>query len=58
VQDERFIDNLFLFGNADHMSGSGAAVFSYILLKDLIEAGYLPESVDGYDYGPLYTYLN
>lgn len=36
------------FDNADHLSEKGAAAFSFVLLQDLIEAGYLDASVDEY----------
>lgn len=39
-----------LFDNADHLNSEGAKVFSYILLRTLIEKGYLPEAADGYYY--------
>ncbi len=45
--------NLSLFDNVDHLNQKGAAIFSYILLGELIERGYLPKSADGYDYRPL-----
>ena len=44
----------FLFANSDHLNGKGAAVFSYLLLRRLIDRGYLPEEADKYDYSPLW----
>ncbi len=46
--------DLFLYGNADHLNDRGGATFSYLLMQDLIDKGYLPESVDGYNYGAVY----
>lgn len=46
--------NNSLFSNADHLNKKGGAIFSYLLLKDLIERGYLEPAVDHYDYRPLY----
>lgn len=42
------------FGNADHLNSKGAAIFSYVLLHELIDKGYLAPDADGYDYRPLY----
>lgn len=47
-------DDILFFENADHLSKNGAKVFSYLLLQDLIQQGYLDASVDNYNYGPLY----
>jgi len=44
----------FLFSNSDHLNESGAKVFSYYLLRTLIDNGYLSNDVDGYDYSPLW----
>lgn len=44
--------NKYLFGNSDHLNPKGAAITSYLLLKRLIDAGYLPKEADGYDYKP------
>jgi hypothetical protein len=46
--------NNFLFMDADHLNKTGAKIFSYVLLRSLIDRGYLPQSADGYDYGPLW----
>lgn len=43
-------DKTKLFGNSDHLNEYGAAMFSYFLLRRLVDGGYLPEWVDGYDY--------
>ena len=45
-----FTNNLLFFGDADHLNKDGAKVFSYLLLRDLIANGFLPENADGYDY--------
>lgn len=45
--------NFTLFGNADHLNPKGAAIFSYVLLQDLIDLGYVSPEVDGYDHRPL-----
>ncbi len=44
-----------LFSNADHLNDDGEQIFSYVLLRSLIDRGYIPESADGYSYGPLYV---
>jgi hypothetical protein len=54
-QKNGIAQDMFLFGNADHLNDNGAAVFSYYLLRELIQRGYLPSAVDGYDYTPLPT---
>lgn len=41
------------FVNADHLNDTGAIVFSYQLLQELINRGYLPKTADLYDYSPL-----
>ncbi len=46
--------NNSLFGNADHLNDRGGAIFSYILMNDLIQRDYLPSEIDNYDYRPLY----
>lgn len=46
--------NNSLFNNADHLNKRGGAIFSYLLMKDLILRGYLPPGIDNYDYRPLY----
>jgi|GEM_PF-1447962 len=55
--NEQITKNTFLFGNSDHLSKNGASIFSYLLLRTLIEKGYLPETADRYDYGPLWKSL-
>lgn len=45
---DTFTQNAFLFGNSDHLSGSGARIFSHFLLETLIGKGYLPKEADGY----------
>lgn len=47
--------NTSLFSNADHFNERGAAVFSYILLQELIDRGYLPPEADGYYQGATFT---
>lgn len=42
-------ENMSLFGNADHLNWRGGLIFSYVLLQELIEKGYLSEDSDGYD---------
>jgi hypothetical protein len=42
--------NYDLFSNSDHLNNIGATVTSYLLLQELIKAGYLPKEADGYDY--------
>ncbi len=49
--DPQIKQNNLWFGNSDHLSKQGAAAFSYFLLQDLIEKGYLPAEVNGYEYG-------
>lgn len=46
--------NNALFSNADHLNKKGGAIFSYILMNDLIRRGYLLPEIDNYDYRPLY----
>jgi hypothetical protein len=55
--DKRITTNTALFSNADHLSKDGAAIFSYLLLRSLIEKGYISPEVDGYNYDPLYVDL-
>ncbi len=38
------------YSNADHLNDTGAIIFSYKLLLELIARGYLPKAADGYDY--------
>jgi hypothetical protein len=54
-KDERITKNNFLFENADHLNSRGSAIFSYLLLQELIHRGYFSEETDGYDYRPLYV---
>jgi hypothetical protein len=53
--DKRITTNTALFSNADHLSKNGAAIFSYVLLRTLIEKGYISPEADGYNYDPLYV---
>lgn len=48
--------NFTFFGNADHLNPKGAAIFSYVVLQELIDKGYLPAEADGYDYRPLRSF--
>lgn len=43
------------YDNSDHLNDTGAAVFSYVLLRKLIDQGLLAPSADGYYYQPLYV---
>lgn len=43
-------ENRYLFSDSDHLNKKGAVIFSYILLRRLIEEGLLPPSTDNYDY--------
>lgn len=54
TQRKDFIKNLNFFSNADHLNPDGARVFSYLLLQELIQRGYVPPEADGYNYDPLY----
>lgn len=40
----------YLFRDSDHLNGKGATILSYLLLRYLVDKGYLPSSADGYDY--------
>jgi len=42
----------YLFSNADHLNEKGAAIFSYVLLQELIDQEYLSPEDDGYSYEP------
>ena len=42
--------NSDFFSNSDHLNADGAALFSYLLLRQLINEKMLPESADGYTY--------
>lgn len=48
--NQQLTKNTDLFSNSDHLNTRGAAVTSYLLLRELIKAGYLPRDADGYDY--------
>ncbi|HUQ85785.1 MAG TPA: hypothetical protein VM077_05670 [Candidatus Limnocylindrales bacterium] len=48
--NSQLTNNKYLFSNSDHLNQKGAAITSYLLLQQLIEKGYLPKEVDGYDY--------
>ena len=50
AQDLQITQDKYLFSNSDHLNDKGAAIFSYLLLRKLIENGYLPKTADGYDY--------
>jgi len=49
---EQLTKNNSLFSDSDHLNQKGAAAFSYVLLRHLIDNGYLPNEADGYDYKP------
>lgn len=53
--DEHLSTKNFWFSNADHLNDEGAAAFSYVLLRALIDQDYLPNEIDRYDYRPLYV---
>ena len=42
-------NNPLLFEDGNHLNKHGAKVFSYFMLRELIELGYLGEEVDGYE---------
>ncbi len=46
-----FTDNMTFFSNADHLNERGRIVFSYLLLRELIERGYVDPEADVYRYG-------
>lgn len=53
MTDAQLTRDSALYGNSDHLNDKGAIIFSYILLRRLIDRGLLPETADRYDYQPL-----
>lgn len=52
TQNEQLTKNSYLFNDSDHLNQKGAVIVSYLLLRSLVDNGYLPNEVDGYDYNP------
>lgn len=54
MTDSQITRDNYLFSDSDHLNYIGARIFSYLLLRRLIDHGYLPKTADRYDYNPLW----